>query len=503
MNSWINLDAPERVAVWRRVGARYPDRAPFHPSEPYPESPFGLVSSEPNDVYAGVRETFRLAGLDAQRYGTPGWNPLRELVRPGDTVLLKPNLVKERHPRDPEGWRYVLTHGSVLRAVADFVWIALEGDGRILIADAPQTDSSFEGVIEILGLGEVRDLLTAHGVPVELIDLRHEQWTERDGVIVERRALAGDPRGGVTFDLGDRSEFVDHLGGGRYYGADYDVAELNRHHTGGRHEYMIAGSAIAADVVFSLPKLKTHKKAGVTVTLKNLVGVNGNKNWLPHHTEGDPRHGGDEHPDPGLVHRVERRAVAALRRVSLALPVVGPWIHRRARGVGRRVFGDTESVVRSGNWSGNDTVWRMCLDLNKLISYGNADGTLRAPRPENRKRHFSLVDGIVAGEGSGPMNPDPVNAGVLVFGVNAASVDAACAWLMGFDPERVPVVRNAFRARGFPLAEWSWRDVRVLSNVEAWTARLPEISDASTYHFRPHFGWARRIERRADRRGVA
>lgn len=503
MSLAVGLDAPELVAAHRREGARYPERAPFHPAVAYPEYPFAETSTEPNDAYDSVRETLRLAGLDAERFGTPEWNPLRGLVRPGETVLLKPNLVKEKHPRDPEGWRYVLTHGSVVRAVADYVWIALEGDGRVVIADAPQTDSSFARIVEVLGLDAVRDYLASRGVPVELVDLRHEEWTERDGVIVHREKLPGDPRGGVAFDLGDRSEFVGHSGGGRYYGADYDVSELNQHHTGGRHEYMIAGSAIAADVVFSLPKLKTHKKAGVTVTLKNLVGVNGNKNWLPHHTEGDPRRGGDEHPDPGLVHRFERRAVATLRRVSLALPVLGPWIHRKARGVGARVFGDTESVVRSGNWSGNDTVWRMCLDLNKLIAYGAPDGTLRAPVASSRKRHLSLVDGIVAGEGSGPMNPDPVNAGLLVFGVNPASVDAACAWLMGFDPERVPVVRQAFRARGFPLAEWGWRDVRVVSDVAAWNARLPDIPDASTFHFRPHFGWTRRVERSAPRREVA
>ena len=32
----------------------------------------------------------------------------------------------------------------------------------------------------------------------------------------------------------------------------------------------------------SLPKLKTHKKAGITCALKNLIGINGNKEYLPH-----------------------------------------------------------------------------------------------------------------------------------------------------------------------------------------------------------------------------
>jgi uncharacterized protein (DUF362 family) len=405
--------------------------------------------------------------------------------------------VKERHPRDPEGWRYVLTHGSVVRAVADYVFRALEGRGKVVLADAPQTDSSFTRISELLGLDELRRFYAERGLTLEVLDLRLEEWTEREGVIVERRSLPGDPLGGIAYDLGDASEFVGHAGGGRYYGADYDAAEVNRHHTGGRHEYMIAGSAIHCDVLFSLPKLKTHKKAGVTASLKNLVGVNGNKNWLPHHTEGDPSRGGDEHPRPGLAHRTERMLVSGFRRLSLKVPGVGPWIHRRARSVGRHVFGDTEDVVRSGNWRGNDTVWRMCLDLNKLILYGNPDGTLRPPLPSNRKRHYSLVDGIVAGEGSGPLNPDPVEAGVLVFGVHPVSVDAACAYLMGFDPDRVPIIRQAFRCRGFPLAEWGWRDVSLTSNVPEWNGPLADVESESTYHFRPHFGWTGHVERAA------
>jgi hypothetical protein len=35
---------------------------------------------------------------------------------------------------------------------------------------------------------------------------------------------------------------------------------------------------------------------GMTCALKNLVGINANKNWLPHHTEGTPEQGGDQFP---------------------------------------------------------------------------------------------------------------------------------------------------------------------------------------------------------------
>jgi hypothetical protein len=41
-----------------------------------------------NHVYGCVRETLRLLQLDAAYYGSPDWNPLRAIVRPGNRVLI-------------------------------------------------------------------------------------------------------------------------------------------------------------------------------------------------------------------------------------------------------------------------------------------------------------------------------------------------------------------------------------------------------------------------------
>jgi uncharacterized protein (DUF362 family) len=486
---------PENTVIaWRGEGGEYSGQAPFSPSQSHPEYTFADTATEPNPAYEAVRGCFHTAGLDAARFGTAEWNPLQELIHPGETVLLKPNMVHQRHPRDSQGWRYVVTHGSVVRAVADFVWKAVGPKGKIILADAPQTDASFSEMVRLLGLDVISDFYLAQGLTFELIDLRQEEWTTRGDVVVERRKLAPNPYGAFAFDLGQASEFADHPGAGHYYGADYDAGAVNHHHSGGRHEYLIAGCAIKCDVVFSLPKWKTHKKAGITASLKNLVGVNADKNWLPHHTEGAPVKGGDEHPNPDLKHRTERKVAAAIRGLSHRIPVVGSWVHRVARGVGKPVFGDTESTVRSGNWFGNDTIWRMCLDLNKIVFYGNADGSLRDPQRQSRKRHYVLVDGILAGEGRGPLNPDPVAAGVVLFGVHPPSVDAACAYLMGFDPDKVPIVARAFQCRNFPLSDYAWRDIVVRSNDAAWDRLMVEISASDTFHFEPHFGWKGHIE---------
>ena len=163
---------PTEVVVQTTARPEYPERPPFHPDRAYPEHRGAPVGDEPNLVFDAVRSCFRRAGLDAARYGTPAWNPLGGLIRPGETVLLKPNMVNARHPRDPDGWRYTVTHGSVIRAVADYVWIALSGRGTVIVADAPETYASFEEIVSRIGLaGKVEGpYLQGGGQTVQYID---------------------------------------------------------------------------------------------------------------------------------------------------------------------------------------------------------------------------------------------------------------------------------------------------------------------------------------------
>lgn len=487
------------VVAYRCKNPSYPQECPFLPNAAYPESPFPSIGSKPNEVYAGIRECFKLAGLDQGHFGSAEWNPLGEWVHPGDFVLIKPNMIKEQHPRYEHGWNLLMTHGSFVTAMIDYVVKAQQGRGRIMIADAPQTDSSFQKIIEVMGFDKIVDYYRNQGVRIELVDLRQQEWRSQDGVVLNRRRLSGDPEGYQAFDLASNSEFSGHRLSGCYYGADYDTGEVNRHHSQGRHEYLIAGSAAKCDVFINLPKLKTHKKTGITVSLKNLVGINGDKNWLPHHTEGFPGSGGDQFPALTVARAVEYLGSKVLRKISLSLPRAGALFHHRSKVAGRCVLGDTEQVVRNGNWHGNDTTWRMVLDLNKLLLYGNADGSLRPNEPRSRKRYLTLVDGIVAGEGAGPMNPDPVPSGLILFGANPASVDAVAAGLMGFDPDKIPVIRQAFSCKGWDLSDGAWSDTACVSNVLEWQGRLRDVlKRGQTFHFRPHFGWTGHIERDDD-----
>ncbi|MGA8236792.1 MAG: DUF362 domain-containing protein, partial [Candidatus Sulfotelmatobacter sp.] len=166
------------ISVYRDgLAVSYPRIAPFDPGEVYPESPFGSrIGSEPNHAYRCVRESLRLLELDATNFGTASWNPLKALVRPGDHVFLKPNMIAHKHQLN-EDWEYVITHGSVIRGVVDYVFIALQGRGKITIGDAPQTDSNFDRIIERMGLPEMQRLYAKEkGCDIALVDLRKEKW---------------------------------------------------------------------------------------------------------------------------------------------------------------------------------------------------------------------------------------------------------------------------------------------------------------------------------------
>ena len=93
------------------------------------------------------------------------------------------------------------------------------------------------------------------------------------------------------------------------------------------------------------------------------------------------------------------------------------------------------------------------------------------------------------------MDPDPVRAGLVAFGTHAPSVDAVCAYLMGFDPERIPIVANAFRSVLYSLGSGDWRGIEVRSNRPEWNGC---VADITTLGFRPHFGWKGHIERNRD-----
>jgi uncharacterized protein (DUF362 family) len=476
---------------------RYPSEPPYSPGIAYPEYPFGSSSLArgANEAYEGVRDALRLLKLDDEHHGRNEWNPLGRIIHPGNTVVLKPNFIRNFRETQTGHDDCLITHGSVIRAALDYVYIALEGSGRVVIADAPQNDADFDAIRRIAGLDEIQAFYRQHAdFNVEVCDLRPERARKVDGVIVGHERLSGDPHGYVSVNLGHHSMFTEiehlcHL----LYGSEYDTGEIRRHHTGGVHEYLIARTILEADCIINLPKLKTHKKTGITVCMKNLVGINGNKNWLPHHRLGTPAQGGDQFSDDSVQRRAERHVMACFRKLFPLLGPVRAIAAKPLKVLGRSVFGDTNTdTIRSGNWYGNDTTWRMVIDLNRIAMHADSRGDLR----DTPARHMlNVVDGIVGGEGNGPLDPTPKAAGVVLAGTNGVCVDLVCAQIMGFDRTRLPLLNRSFDAHPLPLVSGvGMDDVVVLSNDERLCGQASEKAYFS-FPFLPHFGWKGHMER--------
>jgi uncharacterized protein (DUF362 family) len=478
------------TAAYRLPAALYPTQVPFHPAVPYPEYRWTALG-ETNHVYEGVRTLLHLLGLDEEHYGTPMWNPLGELIRPGDKVVLKPNYLWQSHKHRVEEWEQVITHGSVVRAVLDYVLIALKDRGEVWIAEGPQRDADWEAIVSRTGVRSVCDFCTSgNPVPVRLLDLRDIRLDVRGDVVYARVPLPGDPAGSTEVNLAHRSRFVGHAGAGRYFGCDYDQAEVNYHHTDGRHEYCLSRTAASANVFINLPKMKTHKKVGVTLCLKNLVGINTGRNWLPHHTDGDPSNGGDQFPVKSIQNTSERWGIRRLQQLTLRYPRIVAPLFRLIRKIALPIWGRTEEVIRNGNWYGNDTCWRMVHDINRCLLYTDGDFfPLMHP-----KRYFAVVDGVVAGDGNGPAAPDRFEAGVLVAGYNPVAVDCVVTRLMGFDPRKLAILREAFQPSDLPLAPFAYSDIEIRSNDVAWQGHIIDLAEDSCFQFRPHFGWRGKIE---------
>jgi uncharacterized protein (DUF362 family) len=132
----------------------------------------------------------------------------------GKRVVLKPNLVE--YHRD----KVINTNPLVVAAVIELC--KREGAAEIIVAEGPGHWRNVEYLVSASGLG---DVLKAHGVP--FVDINHDEPVKTPNL-------------------------------GRLTGLEY---------------LYLSRTIASADVLISLPKLKTHHWAGATLSLKNLFGT--------------------------------------------------------------------------------------------------------------------------------------------------------------------------------------------------------------------------------------
>ncbi|HXW92872.1 MAG TPA: DUF362 domain-containing protein [Terriglobales bacterium] len=165
-------------------------------------------------------------------------------------------------------------------------------------------------------------------------------------------------------------------------------------------EYLwLPKAVLASEFIVSMPKVKTHHWSGVTLSLKNMLGV------VPGNKYGWPKN---------ILH-----------------------------------------------WQG---IQQSVLDVCATVPI-----------------HFVIADAVIAMEGNGPLNGSPRPLGMVVLADDPVAADASCARLMGFEPGRIPHIREASRFLG--------NSSPVLIDQAGEVLRRPEMP----FQVVPHFQHIRAI----------
>lgn len=448
------------IAIRHDESLCYPLHSPYDPSVCYPEFSDACLSDEYNGVYDSIRSCLIDLEMDKDHMGTPDWVPFVDLIKPGDTVVIKPNLV--RHADHGVLQECITTHPSIIRPVIDYCWQALHGRGRIIVGDAPSTETDFENVCESFGMKAMVEALRKRGINVELMDFRAEKTVMENGIWVDEQKISEAPESQIV-NLGKNSLFcIPKYDKVKLHGGGYEIRETTSHHRGEKQEYCISKVVLNADVVISIPKLKTHKKAGITCCMKNLVGINTNKNFLPHWIQGSKNQGGDEMPALSAVRSFNLRCINFYKEHIQSR--YWKYIDRYLLKVAKQVNSSREKKqnnqedrtdyaawlmklfigqpIFGGAWNGNETICRMIIDLNRIFLQCDREGELC---DKTDRKVFYIVDGVTMGQKNGPMRPEPLKTHLLAAGYNGLQLDTALIRLLGLEPMDIPLYSMAWK----------------------------------------------------------
>jgi len=425
-------------------------------------------------------------------WGRDPENPFQGWVGPGGAVVIKPNWVMDYNPLG-HSIESLVTHTSLIRQMVHACATAMDGRGKIVIGDCPLQGCDFPALMRLSRMTELQELLRRQypGLKIEVRDWRLTVLHRRGGMstcVVSPQTTRRD--GGIAaldeydlVDLGRDSllEEISHYA--KYFRVTmYQPSLMQSHHRPGKHEYMVVKEVRHADLLINLPKLKTHIKTGLSAAMKNLVGINGLKEYLPHHIRGAYFDGGDCYNRGNVFSRWADRWYDAwweeYARMSGARRRAYALVHRMLRAAAAAAG---SGMISAGSWSGNETLWRTILDLNHLLYFGE-------PRP---KHIITIVDGIIAGEGQGPLQPTPKPTGILITGENPACIDAVAAHLMGYNISRIPMVYHALTHR---KSQFSIADIGALGAAwvdENGSVRSGPIAQLPRLDFRKPRYWRR------------
>lgn len=462
------------VYIAKLSQASYPE-APFDPPEFYPEfHNCKLIGDKnpANEVYSAVRSILYNLGFDRENYGTEKWNPFKDIVTDKDKIIIKPNFVKGNHPLGIEGVISMITHASLMRPIIDYLLLATENKGKIAIVDVPLQSSSWKDIIAKSGTESLVDYYQSLGVDIKLMDLRKEIAVfNKENVIHHKKMNPGRSDADyIAVNLGKDSALyeINHYSK-KLEITDYGYGTVGKHHNAEVNEYLIPKEILEADCIINLPKMKTHRKAGITCAMKNLIGINGDKSWIAHHRRGLKKSGGDEFEKffLSVVFRERIWNFLKTNKIGVFFATLLKKFFRNFVWKGetyeKKSMHADNNKYREGSWHGNDTIWRCIKDLNQILLYANKKGEMKESK---QRQYLCFVDGVLSGEKEGPMEHLPKKTALIVGGKNPLEIDYTVTEIMGFDYRLIPSVANSFECDKYVISPKSPREIEIAASCD-------------------------------------
>lgn len=485
---------------------QYPE-VPFHPDCDYPEFDGLFNQFDPtNRIYKNIRQLFINSGYDKENIGTSRWNPFRGYIKEDQVAVIKPNLVYQE-TNELLGKSCLMTHASIIRPIIDYLFLLQLKDKirfRLVIADIPIQGAIFEEILEQTGLKKLSEFyLKNYPLNLEIIDFRHKIAIMQGNGFFTTIPINGDSLGYSKIHL--KKSFLQDIEkdfkkfGVPGYGISESYSQIVET---GNHYYHIPNTILQADLFINIPKIKTHKKAGISIAMKNLIGINGEKAWIPHFRRGSIRSGGDEFDDKDVfLKSITTRANVLLQGKSRLLWNFGKKVNslifkRFFRKDMRQTpgYNDLERkalFLVNGDWYGNDTLWRSILDLNYLLLFVNKEGIETKSRLRN---YICVSDGVVSGEGDGPLNPVQKKSGLIALSRNPVINDICLSKIMGFDWKKIPQLRNSIYLKEYFEFDGNFEDFNFIQNIDSIDYRSISYDKLPNLRFTPSPGWLNQIE---------
>ncbi|MCR4965144.1 MAG: DUF362 domain-containing protein [Bacteroidales bacterium] len=347
------------------------------------------------------------------------------------SVLLKPNWVREELVESD--YICLRTNDNLLLSILEE--ILGFSPSKVLIADAPIQGCVWDKMITKEFKSKVNDLSKKYGVPIVIKDFRRTISDDSKNTVSSDLHPLSDY---VIFDLGQKS-YLEPVSTeeNKFRVTCYDPDRMAEVHHKGMHKYCIAKDVFDYDVIITIPKLKTHRMAGMTNALKLLVGINGDKDFLPHHRVGSLQEGGDNYKEKSWLRSLSNRFLDAgnRRRGSFwgrLFSIAGSELWKLSK--------PDKATMANAGWYGNDTIWRTVMDINTIALYGDAEGRVRDTQ---QRQLIIIMDGIIGGQGDGPLHPDPSPLGAVAISNNPYLMDVVAGELYHLNPARIPLLNAA------------------------------------------------------------